>query len=99
MIQLVLNYSLAKGKRYVVRMFKNNEYIRLINFGSSEHENYTMHRDDKRKELYINRHRKEDWGKISAGSLSRYLLWNKKTLNESIKDYENKFQVKIINRL
>ena len=55
-----------------------------IHFGSPEHENYTIHNDDKRKELYISRHQKrEDWNKTgvdTAGFWSKHILWNKKTI-------------------
>lgn len=46
-------------------------------FGSAGMSDYTINKDDKRKELYINRHKKnEDWTSINPGSLSRYILWN-----------------------
>ena len=32
---------------------------------------------------------------LSAGALSYFLLWNKASLKQSIKDYENKFNIKI----
>ena len=55
-----------------------------IHFGSPTHENYTIHNDDKRKELYIARHRKrEDWTKTglnTAGFWAKHILWNKKKI-------------------
>lgn len=55
-----------------------------IHFGSPAHENYTIHNDDKRKELYIARHIKnEDWDKTgleTAGFWSKHILWNKKKI-------------------
>jgi hypothetical protein len=44
---------------------------------------------------YNNRHWKDKLNDpFSAGSLSWYLLWNKLTLKESIKDYEKIFGIK-----
>jgi hypothetical protein len=70
---------------------------KLIHFGSSQHENYTIHKNNERKRLYILRHSKnENWNDIfSPGFWSRWLLWNKPTLRESIKDIERNFGVKI----
>ena len=53
---------------------------------------YTIHKDKKRKNNYMIRHKKrENWkNPLSAGSLSRYILWNKEDLNESIKDFKKK---------
>ena len=52
-----------------------------IHFASPKHENYTIHKDDKRKSNYISRHQKrEKWDEINPGSLSRWILWNKPTM-------------------
>ena len=54
-------------------------------FGASGMSDYTINKDDDRKQNYIIRHQKrENWNEINPGSLSRYILWNKKTINESI---------------
>ena len=47
------------------------------------------------KASYIRRHReKENWNNpLTAGALSRFILWNKKTLASSIKDYKKRFKV------
>jgi hypothetical protein len=93
---LILSHSKVQGKRYVVKVYQDGDFMRSINFGSSEHENYTMHKDIVRKRRYIDRHEKhEDWTKINAGSLSRYLLWNKPTLTASVKDFQRRFGVTI----
>ena len=48
-----------------------------------------------RKRRYMSRHKKrENWNNyMSAGSLSRYILWNKPTLEASIKDYKKRFKL------
>jgi hypothetical protein len=82
-MNIVLQKSPLENKRF--RVYINNKQI---DFGSSSYSNYTMHNDDKRKQLYINRHQKrEDWtNPYTAGFWSRWLLWNKPTIEESIKD-------------
>ncbi len=44
---------------------------------------------------YRRRHKGDKLDEISSGSLSYFLLWNKPTLKASIKDYEEKFNIKI----
>lgn len=64
-------------------------------FGATGYEDYTIHKDDKRKSSYIQRHsRNENWNDYkSAGSLSRWVLWNKTGLRASIMDYKRRFKL------
>ena len=92
-------YKLVKatdGKHKYTIIFKNEEgKEKKISFGAFGYEDYTIHKDDKRKESYIARHEKrEDWNDpFSKGALSRYILWNKKTLKESLDDYLKRFKI------
>ena len=69
---------------------------KTISFGDSNYSDYTKHKDPKRKENYIVRHKKmEHWGKDgvqSAGFWHRYLRWNKKTLTSSVDDINKRFK-------
>ena len=63
-----------------------------IAFGSKGSITYTDGATDKTKENYIKRHKvNEDWTKINPGSLSRYILWSKKTLAEGIAEFRKRF--------
>jgi hypothetical protein len=66
-----------------------------IHFGNSSYEDYTIHKDIKRKENYISRHAKrEDYTKQgidTAGYYAKYVLWNKPTIQASIKDLNKKY--------
>ena len=88
----------AKGKRYKAIFYdKKGDKIKTTQFGSSSHENYTIHGDKKRKEWYRKRHHKDKIDEpMSAGSLSWWVLWNKKTLEASIKDYEQRFGFRFV---
>ena len=50
---------------------------------------------DEHKERYLNRHKKrEDWNNpLTAGALSRWVLWNKRSLRESISDFKSRFNL------
>lgn len=78
--------STIKGKRYTVYVPKGDRRIK-VDFGSSTHENYTMHKDPERKRLYQIRHKNDHKNDpYSAGFWSWWVLWNKPSLNESFKE-------------
>lgn len=83
----------TSNKRYKAIFYdRNKKKVKTIQFGDKSYENYTIHKNEKRKELYRKRHHKDNIDDpLSAGSLSWYLLWNKPTLEASIKDYERRF--------
>ena len=68
---------------------------KTIHFGAEGMSDFTIHKDTKRKERYLARHRKrEDWNNPkTAGALSRWILWNKPTLDGSIKDFKKRFKL------
>jgi hypothetical protein len=68
---------------------------KVVSFGSKNMSDYTIHKDDERKRLYLLRHEKnEDWNNpITPGALSRWILWNKKTLKASIDDFKKRFNL------
>ena len=63
--------------------------------GKKEKSDYTIHKDDERKDRYLARHEKnEDWkDPLTPGALSRWVLWNKKTLKASIADFKKRFNL------
>ena len=71
--------------------------IKTVHFGASGYTDYIKSGgDDERKKRYIARHSngKEDWDMyMTPGSLSRWILWSKPTLKESIKDYKKMFNL------
>ena len=69
----------------------------MTHFGASGYEDYTGHQDLQRNMNYLERHeKKENWNDyMSAGSLSKHILWNKPTLTASIEDYMRRFKLKI----
>ena len=66
-----------------------------VHFGFKGMSDYLHHKSKIRKNNYISRHRsRENWDDPKTrGSLSRYILWNKKTLNASIQDYKKRFKL------
>lgn len=88
--------SPIKTKKYRA-YFNDNTFI---DFGAKGYKNYggvgkERHLDKERKRRYLNRHRKrENWNNVkSPGALSRWILWNKETFRESVKDYKKRFNL------
>jgi hypothetical protein len=83
-----------KDKKYMA-IFEdcNNHRQKTTHFGAYGMSDYTIHKDPARKQRYLDRHKKnENWNSpTTAGSLSRYILWNKPSLQASISDYKKKF--------
>ena len=80
---------------------KKHKYIayfadgRKTKFGAYGFEDFTTltHKDIERRDRYRVRHKKdlETKDPYRAGYLSYYILWNKPTLTESVKDYNKLF--------
>jgi formamidopyrimidine-DNA glycosylase len=86
-----IKQSNRKGKKLMATFSDGT----TTHFGAEGYSDFTQHKDEARKQRYINRHTKnENWNNYkSAGALSRWILWNKSTLSASIKDYKKKFNL------
>ena len=75
-------------------IFTNNDKSKkkTVHFGAKGMSDYTIHKDKDRMKRYLNRHKKrENWEQCdTAGALSRWVLWNKTSLQCSIKNYKKK---------
>lgn len=100
-VRVSIKPSTNKKKKYmaVFNYGEDHKRKKTIHFGSAGMSDFTIHKDEDRKKRYLDRHRKrENWDKyMSAGSLSRYILWNRKTLKASIQDYIKRFNLTLKN--
>jgi hypothetical protein len=89
-MQIVISRSAKPDKKFEARI----DGRKSIHFGQAGASNFTQHKNLLRKERYLQRHSKnEDWNNpLTAGFYSRWLLWNKETLAESIRDTNRRFQ-------
>ncbi|XWV25527.1 Tlr 6Fp protein [Tupanvirus deep ocean] len=69
-----------------------------IYFGATGYEDYTTHKDNKRKQRYNSRHRvRENWRDPgTAGFWSKWILWNKPSLQQSVVDTKKRFGIDIV---
>ena len=86
----------ANKKMMAIFYDEAKKKIKTTHFGQATASDYTLHNDLSRKMNYISRHKeREDWNDyMSSGSLARFILWNKPSLTESIKDYMRRFDLK-----
>jgi hypothetical protein len=85
----------ATKKWKVVLKNTTTNRTKTIHFGNSDYEDYTQHHDSTRKASYLARHQaREDWtDPTTAGFWSRWLLWNKPTLQGSLSDLRKQFHI------
>jgi hypothetical protein len=90
-----LRKSLKPTKKYDAVFITDEDREKVVSFGAAGMSDFTLHHDEARKERYLNRHRKnEHWDKPDTpGALSRFILWNKKTVKASLRDYKKRFGV------
>ena len=89
-MEVVISKSTNKNKKF-------DAFIdgKKISFGDNRYEDFTMHKNEKRKQNYISRHSKEDHSKSNIASpafMSRWILWHLPTIESSIADLNNKYK-------
>ena len=97
----LVNISKSPNKKKKYRaVFDINGKQKKVDFGASGYQNYggigkERHVDKERKKRYIKRHKsRENWKDPTlAGTLSRYILWNKSTFKASLADYKKRFKL------
>jgi hypothetical protein len=94
-MKVVIKKSTNEKKKYMAVFYDGKKKVKTTHFGAAGMSDYTKHKDPVRKQRYINRHKaNENWNNyMSAGSLSRYILWGETTLRASIQKYKNKFNL------
>lgn len=89
------NYKPYKSDKPNKKYFIITSTGKKVYFGASDYQDFTQHKSEVRKNLYIQRHQKrEDWTKSgidTAGFWSRWLLWNLPTIKTSYDDIKKRF--------
>jgi hypothetical protein len=90
-----LKKSPRDEKKYVAVFDLGNGRTKTTHFGATGYSDFRSHRSEERKESYIARHsvRENFNDPTSASALSRWLLWNKQTLEASLRDFKSRFNL------
>lgn len=93
---VILQKSTRADKKFMA-IITGPKGKKVVHFGAAGYSDFTKHKDEDRKLRYINRHKaRENWNDpYTAGFYARWILWNKPTLDTSIKDTEKRFKIKI----
>ena len=92
MNNIIIKKSENKDKKFTAII----DNKKTVHFGDNRYQDFTLHKDDKRKKSYLSRHKHDYYNDVNyAGFYSTNLLWNKPTLKESIVDTNRKFNVNI----
>jgi len=89
--------STRKYKKYAAVFYdKDRKKVKTVHIGDSRYKDYTQGTSEEQRNAYINRHQKnEDWNDyMSAGSLSRFILWEYKDFDKAVREYRKKFNLK-----
>ncbi len=97
-MKVSLKKSNRKDKKWMM-IFEGkdqNGKIKTVHFGQKGYSDFTITKDERRKKLYLDRHKKrENWDDyMSPGSLSRWILWNLPSIQDSFRDYKKRFNLK-----
>ena len=94
-MKVVIKPSTNKEKKYMAIFYDGDKKVKTTHFGAAGMSDFTKHKDEERKNSYLSRHKaRENWNDYkSAGALSRWILWNKPTLEASINDYKKRFNL------
>lgn len=98
-MSIVLTRSPNPKKKYRA-IFENGKHI---DFGARGYSDYTIHKDRLRMRRYLHRHSGmgENWspsGKYTPGYWSRWLLWNKPSIQSAIASVSRRLGKRIVKR-
>ena len=96
-----ISKSTNPNKKYMALFKISPTKTKLVHFGASGYNDYIIYSSknkelaDKKKLEYIARHKiRENFNDpLSPGSLSRWILWNKPSLSQSVTDFINRFDL------
>ena len=99
MVEIIIKKSSKDGKKYDAVI----DGKKTVSFGATGYSDFTKHKDEDRKKNYIARHKpNQDWKDASqnsrgirdhttAGFWAKNILWNKPTIEASVRDTNKKF--------
>lgn len=83
------------NKHKYMAVIDDNSKQRLVRFGSYGMSDYTIHKDDERKQRYIARHQaREDWsksGRLTPGFWAKHYLWTYTSKDKALEEIRRKY--------
>jgi hypothetical protein len=87
--------SSKAGKKMDAHFITDKNRTKVVSFGSAGMDDFTKTKDVEQQKRYISRHSaNENWSSpMTAGALSRYVLWSAPTLAGGITNYKARFKL------
>ena len=94
-IKVVIKKSTKPEKKLMAVFSLDNGRTKTTHFGQADAPDYTKTKNKEQRSRYISRHRKnENWNSpMTAGALSRWILWDLPTRTASIQAYKKRFKL------
>ena len=94
-IKVVIKKSSKPEKKLMAVFSLDNGRTKTVYFGQAGAPDYTKTKNKEQRSRYISRHRKnENWNApMTAGALSRWVLWEKTSRREAIQAYKKRFNL------
>jgi len=96
-VKVVIKKSSKPEKKLMAVFTMSNGRKRTTHFGQASAPDYTTTRDKERRQRYLSRHRlRENWdAPMTAGALSRHILWGAFTSKQkNISAFKRRFKLK-----
>ena len=90
-MDVVISKSDNKNKKYKAVI----DGKKTVHFGHSSYDDFTTHKNSKRRDNYIARTSKQDHSKQNVASpawMSRFILWEKPTLKGAVESANKKYK-------
>lgn len=94
-MKVIIKKSTNEKKKLMAIFYIKNTKKRTIHFGSAGMDDYTITKDKEQRARYLKRHRSsENWLRpMTAGALSRWILWSGPSRQKNISDFKKRFNL------
>ena len=95
-IKVVVKKSTKPEKKLMAVFTLDNGRTKTTHFGQAGAPDYTKTKDKAQRSRYLARHRRnENWNDpVSAGALSRWILWSETSRSLALSKYKKRFNLK-----
>lgn len=92
---LRISPSTDPDKKWMAVFELDNGQTKTTHFGAKGYSDFTQHKNPLRRQSYLARHRyRENWNDpTTAGALSRWILWERPSLQAAITAFRERFHL------
>lgn len=88
--------SKEPSKKYeaIFQHYAKKDKLKVVAFGSTKESDYTQNKDKKYRDFYLKQNKIDTNNLMSPKTLEQMILWNKPTVDQSVKIYKKKWESK-----